>query len=71
MRNSLSEALVHYYPLAGRLHWIEGGRLELDCNAMGAQLLEAYSEAKLDELVDFAPTDTVQDLIPKVDLLLQ
>uniref|UniRef100_A0A2N9HS69 Spermidine hydroxycinnamoyl transferase n=1 Tax=Fagus sylvatica TaxID=28930 RepID=A0A2N9HS69_FAGSY len=67
MRNSLSEALVHYYPLAGRLHWIEGGRLELDCNAMGAQLLEAYSEAKLDELGDFAPTDTVQDLIPKVD----
>ena len=31
MRNSLSQALVFYYPLAGRLHWSEGGRLELDC----------------------------------------
>ncbi|KAL0012080.1 hypothetical protein SO802_007188 [Lithocarpus litseifolius] len=67
MKNSLSCALIHFYPLAGRLHWIEGGRLELDCNAMGVQLLEAYSEAELDELGDFAPTDAVRDLVPKVD----
>ena len=67
MKNSLSRALIHFYPLAGRLHWIEGGRLELDCNAMGVQLLEAYSEAELDELGDFAPTDAVRDLVPKVD----
>ncbi|XP_030967791.1 spermidine hydroxycinnamoyl transferase-like [Quercus lobata] len=67
MKNSLSRALIHFYPLAGRLHWIEGGRLELDCNAMGVQLLEACSEAELDELGDFAPTDAVRDLVPKVD----
>ncbi|KAK4592466.1 hypothetical protein RGQ29_016850 [Quercus rubra] len=67
MKNSLSRALIHFYPLAGRLHWIEGGRLELDCKAMGVQLLEAYSEAELDELGDFAPTDAVRDLVPKVD----
>ena len=24
MKDSLSRALVHFYPLAGRLHWIEG-----------------------------------------------
>ena len=34
---------------------------------MGVQLLEAYSEAELDELGDFAPTDAVRDLVPKVD----
>ena len=34
---------------------------------MGAQLLEAYSDAKLDELGDFAPTEMVQELVPKVD----
>ncbi|KAM3692094.1 hypothetical protein ACJW31_08G062400 [Castanea mollissima] len=67
MKHSLSRALIHFYPLAGRLCWIEGGRLELDCNAMGVQLLEAYSEAELDELGDFAPTDAVRDLVPKVD----
>uniref|UniRef100_A0A2N9FU64 Spermidine hydroxycinnamoyl transferase n=1 Tax=Fagus sylvatica TaxID=28930 RepID=A0A2N9FU64_FAGSY len=67
MKSSLSRALVHFYPLAGRLHWIEGGRLELDCNAMGVQLWEAYSDAKLDELGDFAPIGVVQDLVPKID----
>ena len=67
MKTSLSHTLVHFYPLAGQLHWIEGGRLELDCNAMGVQLLEAYSEAILDDLGDFAPIDTVQDLVPKID----
>ena len=67
MKTSLSHTLVHFYPLAGQLHGIEGGRLELDCNAMGVQLLEAYSEAILDDLGDFAPTDTVQDLVPKID----
>ncbi len=30
LRNSLSKALVRYYRLAGQLHWIEGGRLELN-----------------------------------------
>ena len=34
---------------------------------MGARLLEAYSDAKLDELGDFAPTEMVQELVPKVD----
>ena len=34
---------------------------------MGARLLEAYSDAKLDELGDFAPTETVQELVSKVD----
>ncbi|KAB1225181.1 Spermidine hydroxycinnamoyl transferase [Morella rubra] len=67
MKTSLSRALVHYYPLAGRLRWIKGGRLELVCDAKGAQLLEAYSEVKLEELGDFAPTEAVQDLVPKID----
>jgi shikimate O-hydroxycinnamoyltransferase len=67
MKNSLSRALVHYYPLAGRLHWIEGGRLQLHCNAMGAQLSEAYSEAKLDELGDFTPNGIIQHLFPRID----
>ncbi|XP_042944909.1 spermidine hydroxycinnamoyl transferase-like [Carya illinoinensis] len=67
LKDSLSRTLVPYYPLAGRLHWIHGGRLELHCNAKGAQVLEAYSEAKLDDLGDFAPTEAIEDLVPKVD----
>lgn len=41
LRTSLSKVLTHYHSFAGRLRWIQGGRLELLCNAKGALLLEA------------------------------
>ncbi|XP_057415208.1 hydroxycinnamoyl-CoA:piscidic acid hydroxycinnamoyltransferase-like [Lotus japonicus] len=65
MRDSLSNILVHYYPLAGRLSWIEGHRLTLNCNAKGATLLEAESTKTLSSYGDFAPSDTIKnDLTP-------
>uniref|UniRef100_A0A5B7AWD0 Putative spermidine hydroxycinnamoyl transferase-like n=1 Tax=Davidia involucrata TaxID=16924 RepID=A0A5B7AWD0_DAVIN len=69
LKNSLSQALVHFYPLAGRLHWSGngGGRLELECNAMGAQLYEAESVAKINDFGDFRPTPELRALIPSVD----
>ncbi|KAG6603433.1 Spermidine hydroxycinnamoyl transferase, partial [Cucurbita argyrosperma subsp. sororia] len=67
LRNSLSQMLVPYYPLAGRLHWIGGGRLELHCCSAGAQLIEASSTATLDDYGDFSPTDALRELAPKVD----
>ncbi|KAJ7976403.1 spermidine hydroxycinnamoyl transferase-like [Quillaja saponaria] len=67
MRNSLSQALVHYYLLAGRLSCTEGGRLEVHFNSMGADLFEAFCQTGLDELGDFEPTQILQDLFPKID----
>ncbi|XP_057731005.1 spermidine hydroxycinnamoyl transferase-like [Arachis stenosperma] len=68
MRDSLSEILVHYYPLAGRLNWTAGGRLELDCNAKGALLLEAESKKSMAEYGDFTPNQPgIKELIPTVD----
>ncbi|KAK7396149.1 hypothetical protein VNO78_16950 [Psophocarpus tetragonolobus] len=68
LRDSLSKALVMYYPLAGRLSWIEGARWELHCNAKGAQILEAScKEHNLDDLGDFVPTHLVSQLIPDID----
>lgn len=67
MKNSLSRVLVQYYLVAGRLRCIHSGRLELHCNAMGALLLEAFSEERLDELGDFAPNGKLQNLVPKFD----
>ncbi|XP_059636696.1 spermidine hydroxycinnamoyl transferase-like [Cornus florida] len=68
LRDSLSKALVVFYPLAGRLHLIGGrGRLELHCNSMGALLLEAESETKIEDYGDFAPTPQIRALIPSVD----
>ncbi|XP_061357430.1 hydroxycinnamoyl-CoA:piscidic acid hydroxycinnamoyltransferase-like [Gastrolobium bilobum] len=67
MRDSLGKILVHYYPLAGRLRMISGGRFEVDCNSMGVKLLEAESTRALDEYGDFEPNDTISELLPKVD----
>ncbi|XP_022156211.1 spermidine hydroxycinnamoyl transferase-like [Momordica charantia] len=69
MRNSLSKILVPYYPLAGRLRWIDGGRLELDCCGAGVRFIEAeaFADAKLDDYGDFAPSDATRQLVPKPD----
>lgn len=67
LRNSLSQVLTIYYPLAGRLSWIERGQWELHCNAKGAQFLEAYCEQNLAGLGDFVPTQLVSQLIPNID----
>ncbi|XP_022156263.1 spermidine hydroxycinnamoyl transferase-like [Momordica charantia] len=69
MRNSLSQILVPYYPLAGRLRWIDGGRLEIDCCGAGVQLseAEASADAKFDDYGDFEPSDATRQLVPKPD----
>ncbi|KAF3452760.1 hypothetical protein FNV43_RR03193 [Rhamnella rubrinervis] len=70
LKQSLSRALVPFYPLAGRLHWIGGGRLELNCNAMGVQFIEAESDSKLDDFGEFSPSPKYNLLIPTVDYSL-
>ncbi|KAI4350342.1 hypothetical protein L6164_004806 [Bauhinia variegata] len=68
LRTSLSQALVHYYPFAGRLSWINGARMELHCNAMGVPLLEASCDASLADLGDFAePNQIQQQFVPMFD----
>src|ERR1044072_8010397 len=52
---SLSKALTHYYPFAGRLRKTQGGRFELLCNARGALLLGATSD---DDVRDLLTDDT-------------
>ncbi|KAI4353082.1 hypothetical protein L6164_002056 [Bauhinia variegata] len=68
IKNSLSLILVHYYPLAGRLRRIKGGRFQVECNAKGVQLWEAKSELKMADYGDFAPTEAVmRDFYPNID----
>ena len=68
LKDSLSKALIVFYPLAGRLQWIDQGlRMELNCNSMGALFLEAESEAKIDDFEDFRPTPEIRALIPSAD----
>ncbi|KAJ1441392.1 Transferase [Sesbania bispinosa] len=67
LRNSLSKILVHYYPIAGRVCWTEGGRIEIDCNAKGALLLEAETTKTLGDYGDFSPSESTKELVPTID----
>ncbi|KAI3715361.1 hypothetical protein L6452_22341 [Arctium lappa] len=64
---SLTTTLVPFYPLAGRLSTITGGRLELDCNSAGVQFTEAYTDVKLVDVDDFLESPLLNQLIPSVD----
>ncbi|PNX85349.1 hydroxycinnamoyl-coenzyme A shikimate/quinate hydroxycinnamoyltransferase, partial [Trifolium pratense] len=67
LKSSLSKILVHYYPIAGRLCYIEGGRLELNLNAKGAVLIEAETEKTIHDYGDFSPSDSTKELVPIID----
>ncbi|PNX99233.1 hydroxycinnamoyl-coenzyme A shikimate/quinate hydroxycinnamoyltransferase [Trifolium pratense] len=67
LKKSLSKILVHYYPIAGRCCYKEGGRIELDLNAKGAVLIEAETTKTIHDYGDFSPSDSTKELIPKVD----
>ncbi|XP_010051711.1 spermidine hydroxycinnamoyl transferase [Eucalyptus grandis] len=67
LRASLRRVLVPFYPLAGRLERLDGGRLRLDCNAMGVWLIEAESEGELNDLGDFCPGPDFEQLMPSLD----
>ncbi|VAH02028.1 hypothetical protein VPH35_001101 [Triticum aestivum] len=51
---ALSEALVHYYPLAGRFREVEGGKLVVDCTGQGVLFAEADADVRLAELEEAA-----------------
>jgi len=67
MMNSLSKILVHYYPVAGRLSLTEDDRMEVNCNAKGVTLLEAESTKSFGDYGDFSPSESTEELVPKVD----
>ncbi|VAI11575.1 unnamed protein product [Triticum turgidum subsp. durum] len=50
IKAALAEALVHYYPLAGRLWEAPGGKLVVDCTGEGVVFVEAEVDVSMDEL---------------------
>ncbi|KAK9928268.1 hypothetical protein M0R45_025414 [Rubus argutus] len=52
IREALGRALVHYYPMAGRLREGHNRKLMVDCNGEGVLFVEATAGVTLEELGD-------------------
>jgi hypothetical protein len=65
VRAALAQALVYYYPVAGRLREDAGGRLEVDCTAEGVVFVQADADVRLE---DFG--EPLQPPYPCVEQLL-
>jgi hypothetical protein len=50
IRCALGKALVHYYPLAGRLRETDGRKLVVDCTGEGVLFVEADADVQLADL---------------------
>lgn len=68
IRDAVAGALVHYYPLAGRLRELEGRKLAVDCTAEGVLFVEADADVRLEHFGDAVrpPLLCVEELLPDV-----
>ncbi|KAJ3677187.1 hypothetical protein LUZ60_002911 [Juncus effusus] len=56
LKSSLSQVLVSFYPLAGRVVADPGGRPELNCSGKGVPFVTARVDFSLSDLKDFVPS---------------
>lgn len=60
LKKSLSDALVRFYPLAGRMN----GQISVNCNDEGALFLEAKVDGKISDIIEFPEVEFLDKLIP-------
>lgn len=71
LKEALSQVLMPFYPLAGRLGTDENGRIEIHCNAKGVLFIEAdETTCVIDDFGDFTPCLEMMHLVPSIDYSL-
>ncbi|KAK1653409.1 hypothetical protein QYE76_071214 [Lolium multiflorum] len=64
LRDAIARALVHYYPLAGRLRELEGKKLAVDCTGEGVLFVEADADdVRLEQFGARPPFPGVDELL--------
>ncbi|XP_021842785.2 anthranilate N-benzoyltransferase protein 2-like [Spinacia oleracea] len=64
LKQTLSKALVAFYPMAGRLKTNnKTGRIEIDCNAKGAIFFEVETTHVLSDFGNFNPTPELRKVV--------
>ncbi|CAN6372048.1 unnamed protein product [Urochloa humidicola] len=63
LKVALSNALVPFYPLAGRLVPDGAGRMEIHCTGDGVLFVTARTDASLDDMGDLAPSDELRRML--------
>lgn len=63
LKAALGEALVPFYPLAGRLGLDQTGRVEIKCTGEGVLFVVARSELSVDDFGDFSPSDEMRKML--------
>ncbi|EXB25275.1 Omega-hydroxypalmitate O-feruloyl transferase [Morus notabilis] len=59
IKKALSDILVHYYPVAGRLTISSEGKLIVNCTGEGAVFVEAEADCSVEEIGDITKPDPV------------
>lgn len=59
IKKALSDILVHYYPVAGRLTISSEGKLIVNCTGEGAVFVEAEADSSIEEIGDITKPDPV------------
>uniref|UniRef100_A0A0E0KYB2 Uncharacterized protein n=1 Tax=Oryza punctata TaxID=4537 RepID=A0A0E0KYB2_ORYPU len=70
VRRALGEALVPYYPLAGRVREVDGRKLVVDCTGEGVLFVEADADTRLAELEACSGGGELRPPFPSMDQLL-
>lgn len=66
LKKALSEVLVPFYPVAGRLQKDENRKIEILCNGEGVLFLEAETSCGIDDFGDFSQGSKLLTLVPTV-----
>ncbi|KAI3709266.1 hypothetical protein L2E82_39026 [Cichorium intybus] len=67
LKKALSDVLVSFFPMAGRLGKDGDGRVEINCNAEGVWFVEAEADCRIDDFGEITPSPELRRLAPTVD----